>query len=86
MVLHHIKSLSFKPLHLVQSGVFKVHTAGLHKSERIEPHISLCRDLVVELTDRTAAEIPRIFILCISVPDLLIDLLKVFIRDDCFAP
>ena len=86
MILHYVEALVLQPLHLIQSGVFKIHAVGLHKSKCIKSHISLCCNLVVELTDRTAAQIPGIFILCIGIPDLLVNFLKIFIGNNSFAP
>ena len=86
MVLHHVKALLLQPLHLIKSGVFKVHPFRPHKSKRIESDITLCRDLIVELTDRTAAQISRILILSIGIPDLFVDLLEILIGNNRFAP
>ena len=38
-------------------------------------------DLIVQLTHRTTAQISRIFIFCIHICNLFIDLLKIFIRN-----
>ena len=86
MVLHYVKSLLLQPLHLVLPGIPEIHAVRAHEGKGIESHPPLCRDLVIQLAHRAAAQIPRILVLCIRVPDLLIDLLKVFVRDDRFPP
>ena len=55
MVLHHIKALLFQPLHLINTGIMKVHALRPHKAERIEAHVPLRRDLIVKLAHGPAA-------------------------------
>ena len=85
MVLHNIKSLVFKPLHLIFSGVFKVHTFCTYKCKCIESYISLRSDLVVQLTDGAAAKISWILIFRIHIFYLFIDLLEIFIGNNSLS-
>ena len=82
MVLHNIKSLVFKPLHLIFSGILKVHAFCTDKCKCIKSYISLRSDLVVQLTDRTAAKISWILIFRIHIFYLIIDLLEIFIGNN----
>ena len=82
MILHHIESLTLEPLHLIQPGILKIHSVSLYKGKCIKSDISLCRDLIVELPDGTAAQIPRILVFCVGISDLFIDLFKILIRDN----
>ena len=84
--VYHLKSLTLQPFKLLLSGVFKIHALRLHQAEGEEIHISLCGNLAVQLSDRTAAEVPRILVLCVRIADLRIDLLKLRIADDGLAP
>ena len=85
MVLYNIKSLIFKPLHLIFSGVFKVHTFCTDKCKCVESYISLRSDLVVQLTNRTAAKISWILVFCIHIFYFVINLLKIFIGNNCLS-
>ena len=55
LIFHHIKALALQPQELLFSGIFKDHALGLYQRKSIEIHISLCRDLIIQLTDGTAA-------------------------------
>ena len=48
-------------------------------------NVAFCRNLIVQLAHRTAAEVPRILVFRIDILDLLIDLLKIGIADDRLA-
>ena len=85
MMNHNIEPLLLKPLQLICPGISKVDILSSYKSKRIKPHVSLRSDLVIQLAHRSAAQIPRIFIFCIGITDLFINLLKIFIRNNCFA-
>ena len=63
-----------------------IHILCRYQCKRIKPHISLCGDLVIQLSDRSAAEISRIFVFGIDILDRLIDSLKIGIGDDRLAP
>ena len=83
-MLHHIKSLMFQPVKLFFSGIVEIHIFCTYQGKCIEFYVSLCRDLVVQLADRTTAQIPWIFIFCIHVINFFIDPLKIFVTDHCF--
>ena len=48
-------------------------------------YISFCGHLRIELTDASAAQIPRILILCISILDSLVDLFKIRVPYNSFS-
>ena len=62
----------------------EIHIFCTYQGKCIEFYVSLCRDLVVQLADRTTAQIPWIFILCIHVINFFIDPLKIFVTDHRF--
>ena len=85
MVLHNIKSLVFKPLHLIFSGILEVHAFCTNECKCIESYISLCSDFIIQLTNRTAAKISWILIFRIYILNLFIDLLEIFIGNNCLS-
>ena len=46
-VLHDLKSLRRKPLHLLFSGIVKINISGLHQCKCIESHVPLRCDLII---------------------------------------
>lgn len=48
-------------------------------------NVAFCRNLIVQLAHRTAAEVPRILVFRIDILNLLVDLLKIGIADDRLA-
>ena len=63
-----------------------IHILCRYQRKRIKPYISLRGDLIVQLSDRSATEISRIFVFGIDIFDRFIDPLKIGIGDDCLAP
>ena len=56
-----------------------------HQRESIKSYISPGCDLIIQLSDRSTAEISRIFIFCVHILNRCIDPLKIRICDDCFS-
>ena len=81
MVFHHFESLFLQPVKLFGPGVMKIHFFRAYKTECKKPDIALCRNLVIQLSYRAAAEIPGILVLCIHILNLCIDLCKILIPD-----
>ena len=75
-------------------GIVEGDALRFHQTEGIETDTALCGDLIIELSDRSAAEVPGVFVLHISQKPLLgglflqlfVDLFKIGISDDRFAP
>ena len=82
LIFHHIKALALQPQKLLFSGIIKFHALGLYQRKGVKIYISLCRNLIIQLTDGTAAQISRIFIFGCLILDLFIDSLKVRITND----
>ena len=85
LIFHHVKALASQPQELLLPGIFKIHPCCAHQGKRIEIHISSGCDLIVQLTDRAAAQIPGIFVSGGLVLDLPVDFLKIRITDDRLA-
>ena len=81
-VLYHIESLLRKPYKLLFSGIFKIHAVRTHQGECKKLYMASGSDLIVQLTHRPTAQISRIFVFCIHICNLFIDLLKIFIRNN----
>ena len=64
----------------------EIHILRLYQRKCIESYIPLRRDLVVQLSYRTAAQIPRVLVLRIHVLDPGIYTLKFLIPYDGFSP
>ena len=85
LVFHHLEALLFQPLHLTDSGIFEILFRSAHKRKCHKMNVAFCRNLIVQLAHRTAAEISRILVFRIDILDLLVDLLKIGIADDRLA-
>ena len=83
-IFYYFKSLSSKPFHLIFSGIMHIYILCRNQSKCIKAYISFCRDLIIQLSNRTTAEISRIFVLCIYIFDRIIDLFKIRISNDGF--
>ena len=67
LVFHHLEALLFQPLHLTDSGIFEILFWSAHKRKCHKMNVAFCRNLIVQLAHRTAAEVPRILVFRINV-------------------
>ena len=64
----------------------KIHTVGFYQGKRIESDVTLCRDLIIQLSNGSTAQISGILIFCLCICDLTVDLLKIAVSDNGLAP
>ena len=50
-IFYHLKSLRFKPLHLISSGIMHINILRRHQRESIKSYISPGCDLIIQLSD-----------------------------------